>query len=193
MTDSGHSVEATARIDGGSRGNPGPAAYGVVVQTADGKPLQELSKCIGEATNNEAEYRGLLAALEYALSSGITRLKVVSDSELLVRQMQGRYKVKNKGLKVLFQQAQGMIARLDSFKIQHVLREQNREADRLVNEALDAAGGIRSATASVGSETTARRPIRVTATYHGGLLKLQGPLSLVEGEEVQVQIHRKRN
>jgi len=131
-------TELVARIDGGARGNPGPAAYGVIVGTADGKPIARLSEFLGEATNNEAEYAALLAALEYAIHHRARSLKVFSDSELLVRQMGGEYKVKSDHLKPLFQQAQGLTARLESFSIAHVPREQNREADRLVNKILDA-------------------------------------------------------
>ena len=131
-------TELVAHIDGGARGNPGPAAYGVIVATPDGKPLAKLSEFLGEATNNEAEYAGLLAALEYAAHHRARSLKVISDSELLVRQIRGEYKVKSGGLKPLFQQARGLIARLESFSIAHVPREQNREADRLVNKTLDA-------------------------------------------------------
>lgn len=127
----------TAHIDGGSRGNPGPAAYGVVIRASDGKVLAELSKYLGIQTNNFAEYSGLLAALEYAQQHNFTGLKVVSDSELLVKQMKGQYRVKHPGLKPLFDQATAMTHRLQHFSIQHVLRSYNRDADRLVNEALD--------------------------------------------------------
>ncbi|HKS97626.1 MAG TPA: GxxExxY protein [Terriglobia bacterium] len=127
-----------AYIDGGARGNPGPAAYAVVILSEDGTRLRALSKRLGHATNNFAEYQALLAALEYALDHGHVRLKVVSDSELLVRQVQGRYKVKSPDLQPLHQQARRMISRFETFSIEHVRREQNREADRLVNEALDA-------------------------------------------------------
>jgi ribonuclease HI len=130
--------EMVAHIDGGARGNPGPAAYGVVLASAEGKPEQTLSGFLGEATNNEAEYQGLLAALEYAVAHGVRRLKLFSDSELLVRQIRGEYKVKSVGLKPLHERARELIARLESFRISHVPREQNREADRLVNETLDA-------------------------------------------------------
>jgi GxxExxY protein len=126
-------------IDGGSRGNPGPAAYAVVVKDAAGHPVTSFSRFLGRATNNVAEYEGLLAALDYALHHHHTKPKVFSDSELLVRQLQGRYKVKSPELKVLYEQARDLIARLEAFSIEHVRREQNREADRLVNQALDAA------------------------------------------------------
>lgn len=134
-----HSFDAVMHIDGGARGNPGPAACAVVVTAADGAPLACFSKFLGETTNNVAEYRGLLAALEYAVEHRYLRLKVLSDSELLVRQMQGHYKVKSGDLKPLHQRAREMIGRLEAFSIEHVPREQNRGPDRLVNKALDAA------------------------------------------------------
>ena len=134
---SAHAI--VAHVDGGSRGNPGPAAYGVSIENADGTPLASLSRSIGRATNNVAEYQGLLAALEFALQHGHTGLRVLTDSELMARQIEGRYKVKSPDLKPLFEKARQMIHRLESFSIRHVPREQNREADRLVNEALDAA------------------------------------------------------
>jgi ribonuclease HI len=127
----------TAHIDGGARGNPGPAAYGVVVRDADGKVLAELGKYLGAQTNNYAEYSGLLAALEYAQQHGFTAMKVFSDSELLVKQIKGQYKVSSPILRPLFDQAKKMIGRLQHFSIQHVFREQNRDADRLVNKVLD--------------------------------------------------------
>lgn len=128
-----------AHIDGASRGNPGPAAYGVVLEAADGAPLAALSKYLGPATNNVAEYEALLAALDYALTHPPGRLSVRSDSELLVRQLQGRYKVKSPDLKPRYERAREMIARLESFHIRHVPRAQNAQADRLANQALDTA------------------------------------------------------
>ncbi len=130
-----------AHIDGGARGNPGPAAYGVVIADQAGQHVAELSACLGARTNNYAEYSGLLAALEYALGHGHRALKVLSDSELLVKQMRGQYKVKSPGLKELFERARALQRQLPWFLIQHVRREQNRKADRLVNLALDRAAG----------------------------------------------------
>jgi ribonuclease HI len=124
-------------IDGGARGNPGPAAYGVVVRSAQGAVLAELAQYLGIQTNNVAEYSGLLAALDYAVRENHGSLKVLSDSELLVRQMLGEYRVKNPALKELYDRAQALARKLDRFSIEHVRREQNRDADRLVNEALD--------------------------------------------------------
>jgi len=130
-------ADIVAYTDGGARGNPGPAAYGVVIQSADGHTVAQLHKYLGEATNNEAEYQGLLAALEYALEHSVRSLRVFSDSELLVRQILKQYKVKSGGLRPLHDRAQEMIGRLNSFSIAHVRREENRDADRLVNQTLD--------------------------------------------------------
>ncbi|PYV14362.1 MAG: ribonuclease H [Acidobacteria bacterium] len=126
-------------IDGASRGNPGPAAYGVVAESEDGKPVAAFSKYLGEATNNRAEYQALVAALDFARSNGYRRLLVLSDSELLVRQMRGEYKVKSDGLKPLWERARRAAAAFESWSIRHVPREQNRESDRLANQALDRA------------------------------------------------------
>ena len=126
-----------ANIDGGARGNPGPAAYGVVIRNPKGEVVAELSQYLGHQTNNFAEYSGLLAALDYAVREKIASLKVRSDSELLVRQMKGVYKVKNPALQELFRQAQLLVRKLEHFSIEHVFREQNKEADRLVNDELD--------------------------------------------------------
>ena len=127
----------TAHIDGGARGNPGPAAYGVVIRSPEGKILVELAKYLGIQTNNFAEYSGLLAALEYAREQKLSALKIFSDSELLVKQMNGEYKVKHPGLRTLFDQAKGLARQLQHFSIQHVLRRYNSEADLLVNQVLD--------------------------------------------------------
>jgi len=126
-----------ANIDGGARGNPGPAAYGVVIRNAKGEVLQEWGEYLGLQTNNVAEYSGLLAALDYAVGKKYPSLKVLSDSELLVRQMRGQYKVKNSALQELFDRAQALVRRLQQFSVEHVPRERNKEADRLVNQVLD--------------------------------------------------------
>ena len=129
-----------ANIDGGARGNPGPAAYGVIVRDAKGEIIAELSDYLGTQTNNYAEYSGLLAALEFAVREKHPSLKVLSDSELLVRQMQGRYKVKSPGLIDLYDRARALVRKLEHFSIDHVLRQYNREADSLVNQVLDSRG-----------------------------------------------------
>ena len=126
-----------AYIDGGARGNPGPAGYGVVIEDESGRPVAELSEFLGRQTNNYAEYSGLLAALNYALRHGFKALKVVSDSELMVKQINGQYKVSSPTLKELHAHAIKLIDQLDCFEIKHVLREKNREADRLANLAMD--------------------------------------------------------
>ncbi len=126
-----------AHIDGGARGNPGPAGYGVFLQDARGHRLAELSEFLGVQTNNFAEYSGLMAALEYAIKHGFRKVKVVSDSELLVKQIKGQYKVKSDSLLDIYREAKQIIQRLERFEIQHVLRHQNKDADRLANDAMD--------------------------------------------------------
>ncbi len=139
-----------AHSDGGARGNPGPAGYGVVIQDQSGRKVAALSEYLGHQTNNFAEYQGLIGALEYALEHGPKALKLISDSELLVRQIKGIYKVKNPTLRDLHARAQELIAQLDWFSIGHALREQNQEADRLANEAMDKGMG------RVGADRVAR-------------------------------------
>ncbi len=126
-----------AHCDGGARGNPGPAGYGALIQDDEGRVLAELSEFLGMRTNNYAEYSGLLGCLQYALDDHHPRLRVVSDSELMVKQIQGRYQVKSPDLKPLFEEAKRRIARLDGFEISHALRHKNKDADRLANEAMD--------------------------------------------------------
>jgi probable phosphoglycerate mutase len=206
------SPEVIVHIDGASRGNPGPAAYGVVMECADGSKLAAFSEYLGEATNNAAEYQALLAALEYALNNHYLRIHVQTDSELLARQIEGVYKVKSPALKPLRQRAQQMIARLEQFSIQHVPREQNHEADQLANQALESAGrGQRHQAVAPpplaplperggesgvgerppGSAPKVPRPLRASATFHRGLLEPHGQLSLFEGEVVDLEIYRK--
>jgi ribonuclease HI len=130
-------VKARLSTDGGSRGNPGPAAYGYVLETDDGTVLDARGETIGVATNNVAEYRALLAGLEAALDRDVDELEVVSDSELLVKQMRGEYKVKNDALRELVEDAHALAHRLAKISYTAVRREHNELADRLVNEALD--------------------------------------------------------
>jgi probable phosphoglycerate mutase len=206
------SPEVLAHIDGASRGNPGPAAYAVVMESADGSRITGFSEYLGEATNNVAEYQALLAALEYAFKNHYLRIHVQTDSELLARQIEGAYKVKSPALKPLHQRAQQMIARLESFTIEHVPREQNYEADQLANQALDGVagacirrGGSRTAPTSLaqgqsdvapsgspGPASRAAKPLRSSATFHKGLLEPHGQLPLFEGEVVDLEIYRKR-
>jgi ribonuclease HI len=149
---------------GGARGNPGPAGYGVVIQDQSGRNVAQLSEYLGHQTNNFAEYQGLIAALEYALEHGPKALKLISDSELLVRQIKGIYKVKNLTLKDLHGRAQQLISQLEWFSIGHALREHNQEADRLANQAMDKGRG-RSADRA--SEDRVGRAL-VTANPDGG-------------------------
>lgn len=129
---------ATANIDGGSRGNPGPAGYGVRIEQEDGT-IVELKESLALATNNVAEYSGLLAALRWAVAQGISTLHIRSDSELLVKQMKGEYRVKNAGLQPLYEQARALVKQIGRVKFEHVRRELNKDADRLANEAMDEA------------------------------------------------------
>lgn len=131
----------TAFCDGGARGNPGPAGFGVYVLGPEGTVLAELSEFLGVRTNNVAEYSGLLAALDYAIQHRHPRLRVVSDSELMVKQIQGRFKVKSPDLIPLHAEARRRIQRLDSFVIEHALRAKNKHADRLANQAMDRGTG----------------------------------------------------
>ena len=124
-------------VDGGARGNPGPAAIAAVIQDAAGEVLEERSEAIGPATNNVAEYRALLLGIERAAALGGRRLELVGDSELVVRQVKGEYKVKDGALRELHRQVLAALEDLDQWSIRHVRREENAEADRLVNEELD--------------------------------------------------------
>jgi ribonuclease HI len=134
-------VKARLSTDGGARGNPGPAAYGYVLEAEDGTVLAAHGERIGVATNNVAEYRALLAGLEKAAELGVDELEVVSDSELLVKQMRGEYKVKNAALRQLNAEAEALERRIRRVRYTAVRREHNELADRLVNEALDQASG----------------------------------------------------
>jgi ribonuclease HI len=127
----------TAHCDGGARGNPGPAGYGAEITDSTGNVIAELSEFLGIRTNNYAEYSGLLASLQYALDHGYRRLRVISDSELMVKQIQGKYKVNSPDLKPLWQEARSRIARLEAFEIGHALRHKNKAADALANQAMD--------------------------------------------------------
>jgi len=201
-----------ANVDGASRGNPGPASYAVIVYGPDGAKRFESGKYIGRTTNNVAEYYGLITALDYATAQGIERLLVRSDSELLVRQMQGRYKVKSPDLRPLYERARKLASTLVYFAIEHVPRERNSEADELANIALDrtgsSGGGERPVEATAGAETNnpssarpkasagaakrgAEAPIR--ARYSAGALHPLAALNLAEGEIVEISIRRPRN
>jgi ribonuclease HI len=135
-------MECIAYIDGGARGNPGPAGYGVRVERPDGTLVEEFRESIGVATNNVAEYRGLLAALEWAKAHDCRSVRVRSDSLLLVQQMRGNYKVKNPGLQPLHARARLLVHELGRVAFEHVPRESNTHADRLANAAMDEAAGF---------------------------------------------------
>jgi ribonuclease HI len=211
-----------ANIDGASRGNPGPASYAVVLRDASGKIVLELAKNIGRETNNVAEYYALLAALDYAATHDIHALRIRSDSELLVRQMQGRYKVKSPDLKPLHERAAKLARQIQYFIIEHVRRELNTDADALANVALDQGGmtgGVRREGAK--SEIPARhgeaqllsakensepahqpsqraRPasptsLKIRARFLNGVLVPVESLDLPEGSEVTLDVRRPLN
>jgi ribonuclease HI len=133
-------LRLVVHVDGGARGNPGPAAIGVVVSRPEGEVLEEASERIGEATNNVAEYRAVLLGLERARALGATEVEVINDSELVARQVQGAYKVKHPGLRPLYDQAMAALRGFERWSVRSVPREQNAHADDLVNAALDASG-----------------------------------------------------
>ncbi|MGH9567546.1 MAG: ribonuclease HI family protein [Candidatus Angelobacter sp.] len=174
-----------AHSDGGARGNPGPAGYGVVIKDESGRKVAALSEYLGHQTNNFAEYQGLIAALEYALAHGPKALKLISDSELLVRQIKGIYKVKNLTLKDLHGRATELIAQMDWFSIDHALREHNQEADRLANEAMDKGMGRKPA-ASPAQSILANAPQEFEGVVENGLIKLLNG-ELPDGTRVQIR------
>src|SRR5271157_5438360 len=175
-----------AHIDGGARGNPGPAGYGVMIDDEAGRPVAELSEYLGKQTNNFAEYSGLLAALTFALKHGYKALKVFSDSELMVKQIKGQYKVKNPVLQELHGKATRMIRELDSFEIRHVLREKNRDADRLANEAMDR--GMKRAGPGLSASGSANaNPVReVNGIVQNGVVEFLGS-TLPNGTLVKIR------
>lgn len=176
-----------ANIDGGARGNPGPAAYGFVLREAGGTTLVAAGKYVGRATNNVAEYYGLIAALDAARERGVKRLRVESDSELLVRQMEGRYRVKSPDLRPLHERAVKLARAFEAFEIAHVPREKNREADRLVNEALD--GGKNEIRKSKNENREDKPDPRVfRARYEGGVFRPEESVDLPEGAEVTISV-----
>src|SRR5271165_3210544 len=175
-----------AHSDGGARGNPGPAGYGVVIKDESGRTVAALSEYLGHQTNNFAEYQGLIAALEYAIQHGPKALKLISDSELLVRQIKGIYKVKNAVLQDLHARAKELIAQLQWFSIGHALREHNQEADRLANEAMDKGMGRVARTlpsadpVAAAVRTSAQAPQEFEGVVRGGRVELLNG-SLPEG------------
>ena len=181
-----------ANIDGGSRGNPGPAAYGVVMRDGRGEVVARLKKYIGQNTNNVAEYFGLIAALDYAQTHGIRALRVESDSELLVKQMRGQYKVKSEELKPLFERAKKMSQTLEMFRIEHVYREQNREADALVNQALDETSRPGAAASNAAKLPPKDSSMRFFARYKDGALHPEDALNLPDGADVEVVLRLRK-
>ena len=174
-----------AYVDGGARGNPGPSGYGVVLQDESGKKIAGLSEYLGHQTNNFAEYQGLIAALEYAIQHGHKALKVVSDSELLVRQIKGIYKVKNATLQDLYARARQLIRKLDWFSIGHVLRGKNQEADRLANAAMDKGMGRVARAPSPANDPADQQEFN-GIVREGRIELLNGELP--EGTPVQVRV-----
>jgi len=176
-----------ANIDGGSRGNPGPAAYGVVIRDGGGELVAKLKKYIGRMSNN--------VAVDYAQSHKIKALRIESDSELLVKQMRGQYKVKSADLQPLFERARKTAKAFESFRIDHVYREQNREADALANEALDAAEGVVPAVKKGGAPaakpevvSAKPEPRRIRARFRSGVLYLLEDVELPDGIVVEVSV-----
>jgi ribonuclease HI len=179
-----------AHSDGGARGNPGPAAYGVVIEDEAGHTITALSEYLGHQTNNLAEYQGVIAALEYAITHGHTALKVISDSELLVRQIKGIYRVKNAALKELHTRTKELISQLEWFSIEHALRQHNQEADRLANEAMDKGTGRVGRADRVDAGVPPAKP---SAEFEGivqdGKIRLLNG-ELPEGTAVQVRVKK---
>jgi ribonuclease HI len=177
--------------DGGARGNPGPSGYGVVMQDEAGRKVAALSEYLGHQTNNFAEYQGLIAALEYAVANGHKALKVISDSELLVRQIKGIYKVKNAALQDLHRRAKQLIARLDWFSIGHVLRGHNEEADSLANAAMDKGMGRVARTPAPASLSNSIAEVRqeFNGVVRGGKIELLDG-KLPDGTQVQVRVKK---
>ncbi len=178
-----------AHSDGGARGNPGPAGYGVVIQDESGRKVGALSEYLGHQTNNFAEYQGLIAALEYAIKHGPKALKVISDSELLVRQIKGIYKVKNATLQELHGRAKDLIAQLEWFSIGHALRAQNQEADRLANDAMDKGMGRSSPHEAAAARTLNQPQQEFEGVVRNGAVELANG-TLPEGTRVQVRVKK---
>ena len=175
-----------AHCDGGSRGNPGPSGFGALITGANGETLAELSEFLGIRTNNFAEYSGLLACLAYALENKYPRLKVVSDSELMVKQIQGKYKVNSPDLKPLWQEARNRIAKLQAFEISHALRHKNKEADALANQAMDlgTARGMNRPGSATGNavQSLPLRPIQSAAARAASASPLLSSRTLTEAK-----------
>jgi len=196
----------TAHCDGGARGNPGPAGYGAVLQDEAGHILAELSEFLGSRTNNYAEYSGLLGCLQWVLDHGHRRLRVVSDSELMVKQIQGKYKVNSPDLRPLWEEARLRIAQLERFEISHALRHKNKAADQLANQAMDRGtgrsrtpvepsvplqtasrpAGPSSSVATSGMPTAKQPPSMLRGFTRGGTIHLLGDTVLPDGIFVKI-------
>jgi len=170
-----------AHCDGGSRGNPGPSGYGAVIEDPQGRVAARLSEYLGKQTNNYAEYSGLLAVLQWALQNGAKRLRVVSDSELMVNQMKGRYKVGSPSLKPLWEEAKRRAAKLERLELRHTLRGGNQEADRLANEAMDRGMGKKPGPVDQRNLSPGAGTAKPTRQVFEGLVK-NGVVHLIEGE-----------
>jgi probable phosphoglycerate mutase len=171
----------TAHCDGGSRGNPGPAGFGAVIEDADGQVLAKLSEFLGRQTNNYAEYAGLLAALKWAHQYQKAHLRVVSDSELMVRQMKGEYKVASPALRLLWEEARSLARKLKGFEIRHTLRGGNKEADRLANQAMDRGMGKDSGASGVSGASGASEPAGQQATKPAHPGPSKAPQQVLDG------------
>ncbi len=193
-----------AHCDGGARGNPGPAGYGAILTDSHGKILAELSEFLGNRTNNFAEYSGLLGCLQWALDNHHPRLRVTSDSELMVKQIQGKYKVNSPDLRPLWEEARRRIAKLDGFEIIHALRHKNKDADRLANDAMDrgtgkpaagrlthpqsviSTGAVGAVERPVASTTSKPQPSMLRGFTRDGVIHLLGSATLPDGIFVKV-------
>jgi ribonuclease HI len=188
----------SAHCDGGARGNPGPAGYGAVIQDENGRVLAELSEFLGFRTNNYAEYAGLLGCLQWAIDHGRKRLRVVSDSELMVKQIQGKYKVNSPELRTLWVEARRRIGELEGFEISHALRHKNKEADRLANAAMDrgmgragtkeGGGGGAPESAKDPSKESAKESKMLRGFTREGVVHLLGGAKLPDGVFVKVLV-----
>ncbi len=175
-----------AHCDGGSRGNPGPAGFGAVLVDAAGQPLAELSEFLGFKTNNFAEYSGLLASLAWALEHGHGKMRVISDSELMVKQIQGKYKVNSPDLRPLFEEARRRIGQMEQFEIHHALRHKNKVADGLANEAMDRGMGKAAAPGSE-LQTARATPYPQRATAPPVPKSMEPPSKPVEGSKAMLR------
>jgi len=174
-----------AQIDGGSRGNPGPAAAAYVLNDSEGTRLQSKAVLLGRTTNNVAEYCGLIKAIEAANKMGARELAVLSDSELLVRQINGQYKVKSELISPFFQQAIELLGQFRSWSVRHVMREENKEADRLVNQALDLGRDVESTPPPAGKKP---KPVRLGVLISGGGTTLMNILEHIKQGRLNAKV-----